>query len=65
MFGTQGRNKMLQKLSTTLDSVGPGSYDLRTLMGEEGRKNSISPKCILDFRDKESRNMPGPGYYEN
>lgn len=44
---------------------GPGAYEIKSLIGFEGRKNSISPKLNQNFRERESRNIPGPGSYDN
>ena len=61
-FGTGKRDDSNERSKTNL--VGPGAYEIKPVIGAEGRKNSISPKLNENFRERESRNKPGPGTYE-
>lgn len=62
-FGSSKRDESLEKKHAAL--VGPGAYELKSIIGLEGRKNSISPKLEDRFRERESRNMPGPASYNS
>jgi len=61
-FGTSKREDSAEKSKTTL--LGPGAYESRSFVGNEGRKNSLSPKLDVNFKIRESRNLPGPGSYD-
>jgi len=61
-FGTGKRDDSNEKSKTNL--VGPGAYEIKLVIGAEGRKNSISPKLNDNFKERESRNKPGPGSYD-
>lgn len=62
-FGTSTRDESKDRSRTSLN-VGPGSYENKTFVGFEGRKNSIAQRCVTDYLVKESRNKPGPGQYD-
>lgn len=61
-FGSSKRDDSLEKSKAHLQ--GPGAYEIKPMFGNEGRKNSISPKLNENFRERESRNKPGPGSYD-
>lgn len=60
-FGTSKREEIIDKKQNL---TGPGAYETIAYIGNEGKKNSISPKLRDNFKEKESRNHPGPGQYE-
>lgn len=62
-FGSSKRDESLENNKGAM--VGPGAYELKSIIGLEGRKNSISPKLEDRFRERESRNMPGPASYNS
>lgn len=64
-FGSSKRQDDSFERSRKSLQCGPGAYEIKSLIGLEGRKNSISPKLNDNFREKESRNIPGPGSYDN
>lgn len=45
------------------DVPGPGQYQLKSIIGEEGPKKSISGRFNLDLTAKELSLKPGPGQY--
>lgn len=47
-----------------MQKVGPGAYEIGSLIGSEGMKLTISPKIKDKHRERESRNIPGPGAYD-
>ncbi|CDW84498.1 UNKNOWN [Stylonychia lemnae] len=61
-FGSSKREESNEKSKTNI--LGPGAYDSRSFIGNEGRQNSISPKLDQGFKLRESRNLPGPGSYD-
>lgn len=48
-FGTSTREETVKDRSRTSLNVGPGSYENRTFVGFEGRKNSIAPRYTTDY----------------
>ena len=59
-------SKVLIQPSQGVDPIvpGPGSYDVRTVVGKDARKSALGPRTLL--RDGPPRNIrtPGPGAYE-
>lgn len=49
--------------SRSPENVGPGAYEPKKVIGEEGNKFSMSWKQNFDLV-KNSRNLPGPGQYD-
>ena len=44
---------------------GPGSYDIKTLVGSEAQMKSFGIKYSEDRLLRDSRNLPGPGAYSS
>lgn len=60
-FGTGSRDNSEEKKKLI---PGPGAYEIKTKIGTEGLKATISPKFNNAFQERESRNIPGPGLYD-
>lgn len=60
-FGTGSRDNSIDRHAT----IGPGSYSAIDFIGKEGKKSTIAKRLNADFIEKESRNKPGPGAYNN
>lgn len=43
---------------------GPGTYELKNIIGNEGPMKSLSNKYKVDLAAKEKSLKPGPGDYE-
>ena len=46
-----------------LSSPGPGQYNIKSAIGDQGQKNTISGRFKIDLTMKEVRLKPGPGEY--
>lgn len=68
-----GINKRTMSHDAGLDSTsavslkplvpGPGAYDIRGVMGQEGPKRSLAGRFKIDLQAKELGYKPGPGQY--
>ena len=58
-FGTERRPEIARAGKNA--SPSPGAYEMKTVMGAEATKKSMSPKLSVDYKAKNDRLVPGPG----